>query len=100
MEIKVYFNQKTFADVQTTIGAHRDDYEPSPKDLKYVGTIEADNIDCAWALLQHSDRRDSVIPDERSASIGDVFQCGEDFFLVQYVGFKKLDFSERQFAQV
>ena len=75
--------------------AYSDDYKAKRENYGYVGTIDAKDIDEAWALLQHLDHRKSAIPNKRSASVGDVFETEEDFFLIKWVGFKKLDWKKR-----
>lgn len=91
MKVTVYLNSDCFSSASSAIRTYKDDYVPERDRLECVGEIEAEDIDEAWALLQHIDSRDSAIPDRRSASVGDVFETPEGFFLVQGRGFKKLD---------
>jgi hypothetical protein len=90
MQIKVYFNSDAFSSSRPY---HDDDYEPDREKLEYIGAIEAENIDEAWALLQHIDHRKSpsIIEERRSASVGDIFETPDGFFLVKWEGFRKLD---------
>jgi hypothetical protein len=90
-EIKVYYNPDSF----TSFDPYKDDYEPDREKLECIGSIEAESINEAWALLQHTDSRTSpspsIIQERRSASVGDVFETPEGYFVVKWVGFKKLD---------
>lgn len=88
MQIQVYYNSDS-----VSFKPYDDDYVPDRTQLEYIGTIEAESIDEVWALLQHTDSRTSppIIEDRRSACVGDVFKTPDDFYLVKWLGFKKLN---------
>jgi hypothetical protein len=57
----------------------------------YVGFVEADTLNEAYALSQNSDKPWNEAHPCRSTSVGDIIQGPDGFHLVLGMGFKKLD---------
>lgn len=87
MKISVYLNNHAFGHGHAT---WRDDYQPDRNHLDFLGQIEAETLEHAYFACQHGVKK-SVFPDRRSISMGDVFETKEGCFLIQFVGFKRLD---------
>lgn len=63
--------------------------EDEVQDRKYVGFVEADNLEKAFEYAQN-DHVDWCFNQVRSTSVGDVIQDDDKFYLVMGVGFKQL----------
>lgn len=59
---------------------------------EYVGFVEAESLDDAFHKSQNLDRDINWNPTnpKRSTSVGDIIQDNEGFYLVEDVGFRKL----------
>lgn len=95
MKIDVFLNSQAFT---TGAKTYNDNYVPNKKNLKYIGTVEAINLEAAYRRLQHGFYT-SEIPNQRSISVGDVLKANEKYYLVQFMGFKELTWEELELAE-
>ena len=99
MKVEVYLNTEMFSDREVTIEAHRQDtkYIPEQSKLEFRGVIEVENLDHAYAELQHLDHptlATEILGDTRSVSVGDVLKADGKFFCVRGVGFEEINLAK------